>query len=159
MEYMFTEGFLGTRAPLFMDFVTLIVAFLPLLVVLAIYSAKKGYIRIHILLQLSLFLFSVVVVSYFEYGVRVDGGFAKFARESSIPEWFNLSFLIFHIAISLLTSIWWAKTIWTGLRDYRKKVLPGSASPRHIRSGRLAAAGIALTSLTGVWVYLLLFLF
>lgn len=37
MNYMFEAGFLGTRAPFFMDMVTLIVAGLPLLVAAAIF--------------------------------------------------------------------------------------------------------------------------
>ena len=41
MDYMFQPGFLGTKAPFFMDFVTIIVAALPLLVAIAIYFAKK----------------------------------------------------------------------------------------------------------------------
>jgi putative membrane protein len=40
MEYMFEVGFLGTRAPFFMDTVTLIVALLPLLIALAVTLAK-----------------------------------------------------------------------------------------------------------------------
>ncbi|MDQ7067856.1 MAG: hypothetical protein Q9M40_07695 [Sulfurimonas sp.] len=41
MNYMFESGFLGTKAPFFMDFVTLLVALLPVLVYGAILLAKK----------------------------------------------------------------------------------------------------------------------
>ena len=159
MDYMFVPGFLGTRAPFYMDFVTLIVAFLPFLVALAIFFAKKRLIRTHIISQLLLFLFSLIVVSYFEYGVRIDGGFEKFVKGSSLPEGFIFGFLLFHIGISILTTIWWFKTIWTGIRDYQRKVLPGEQSYRHLQSGKLTAAGIFLTAFTGIWVYLFLFVF
>ena len=159
MDYMFVPGFLGTRAPFYMDFVTLIVAFLPFLVALAIFLAKKGLVRTHIIFQLLLFFFSLVVVGYFEYGVRVDGGYEKFAGESSLPEGFIFGFLLLHIGISILTTIWWFKTIWTAIRDYRRKLLPGAKSYSHLRSGKLTALGIFLTAFTGIWVYLFLFVF
>jgi len=46
MNYMFQPGFLGTRAPFFMDFVTLIVAFLPLLIGVAIWTAPRTGFRV-----------------------------------------------------------------------------------------------------------------
>ena len=54
MEYMFQPGFLGTRAPFFMDFVTIIVTLLPLLVGFAILLAKKKMFKLHIASQLFL---------------------------------------------------------------------------------------------------------
>ena len=159
MAYMFVPGFLGTRAPFYMDFVTLIVAFLPFLVALAVFFARRGFVRTHVVFQLFLFLFSIVVIGYFEYGVRLDGGFEKFAKQSSVPEGFLVAFLLFHIAVSLLTIVWWVKSIVTGLRDYLGGKLPGPASRRHFQSGRLTIVGIALTAFTGIWIYLFLFLF
>jgi putative membrane protein len=159
MDYMFQPGFLGTRAPFFMDFVTLIVTLLPLLIALVILLAKKGMIRLHVVLQLFLFLFSVIIVSYFEYGVRVDGGFKAFVKESSLSESFIFWFLMLHILISIVTLVWWSRTIVTGIIAYRKNLLPGNASGRHRKLGIQGAWGIFLTSLTGLWVYLFLFLF
>ena len=84
MNYMFQPGFLGTKAPFFMDFVTLIVALLPLLVGIAISFAKNKNYTLHARVQWLIFIVSVTVVSYFEYGVRVGGGFETFAKESSL---------------------------------------------------------------------------
>ena len=56
MEYMFHEGFLGTRAPMFMDMVTLIVALLPFLVGSAIYFAKIRKYKVHAFLQIFIFV-------------------------------------------------------------------------------------------------------
>lgn len=159
MEYMFQAGFLGTRAPLFMDFVTIIVALLPLLIAIAIYFAKKKQIKLHLASQLFLYLFSLLVVGYFEYGVRFGGGFEMFAKESSLSPTFLFGFLLFHIAISLLTVVWWTKTLIGGMRAYRAGTLPGETSRAHQKSGLQTAAGIFMTSLTGVWVYLFLFVY
>ncbi|MEA3418449.1 MAG: DUF420 domain-containing protein [Campylobacterota bacterium] len=159
MDYMFQPGFLGTRAPFFMDFVTLIVTILPFLIALAILLAKKKMFKFHIVSQLFLFVFSVIVVSYFEYGVRVDGGFKVFVKESSLSENFIFWFLMFHILVSVVTVVWWSRTIITGMIAYRSKLLPGNASANHRKLGIQSAWGIFLTSLTGLWIYLFLFLF
>ena len=63
---MFQPGFLGTKAPFFMDFVTLIVAFLPLLVGIAISFARSRKYKLHSTVQILIFIISVLVVSYFE---------------------------------------------------------------------------------------------
>ncbi len=159
MEYMFQPGFLGTRAPFFMDFVTLIVTLLPLLIALAILLARKKMFKLHIASQIFLFIFSFVVISYFEYGVRVDGGFETFVKESSLPERFIFYFLIFHIAVSIATLVWWSRTLIAGIIAYRNNTLPGSLSAAHKRLGTQSAWGIFLTSLTGLWVYLFLFVY
>ena len=159
MEYMFQPGFLGTRAPFFMDFVTLIVALLPFLVMVAIYFAKRGKFKLHVASQLFLYIVSVIVVSYFEYGVRVGGGFETFAKESSLSKGFLFEFLLLHIVISIITVLWWTKTIVGGMKAYRAEMLPGEISASHRKAGLQSTVGIFLTSLTGVWVYLFLFVY
>ncbi len=156
---MFQTGFLGTRAPFFMDFVTIIVTLLPLLIVGAIFFAKKGAIKFHIASQLFLFIFSLLIVGYFEYGVRVGGGFEDFAKESSLSKKFLFEFLLLHIAISIITVFLWAKTIIEAMKRYRAGSLPGKASDSHRKIARMATVGIFLTSLSGLMVYLFLFLF
>ncbi len=159
MEYMFAPGFLGTRAPFFMDLVTLIVALLPLLLYLGILAARKGYYGFHRIYQWLLFLISFAVVAWFEYGVRAGGGFSSYVAESRLPHRLLLGILIVHILIALFTTIWWAWTIIQAQRHWRRRDLPGGYSLRHIRSARVAAWGIFLTALTGIWVYLTLFVF
>ncbi|MDD3775960.1 MAG: DUF420 domain-containing protein, partial [Sulfurovaceae bacterium] len=84
MNYMFEAGFLGTRAPFFMDMVTLIVVLLPLLLSGTILLAKIGRYEAHKIAQVALFVVSVIVVGYFEYGVRIGGGFDEFVKGSSL---------------------------------------------------------------------------
>jgi len=159
MEYMFEIGFLGTKAPLFMDVVTLIVALLPVLIYIAIIFAKRQRYNLHIAFQLFLYFLSVIVVSYFEYGVRVGGGFDRYAKGSSLSHEFLFGFLLLHIAISIVTLIWWSATIIFGLREFNRDNLPGKSSKFHTALGKQSAIGIFLTSLTGVWVYLFLFVY
>jgi putative membrane protein len=148
---MFQSGFLGTRAPFFMDIVTLIVSLLPFLIALAIYFAKKRDYKTHAYLQIFIFAFSVIVLFYFEYGVRAGGGFRAFMQDSGVSYDYALTVLIFHIVISVITIIIWGATIFTA-----KKVLQLN---RHKKMGLVVFTSVCLTSLSGIWVYFLMFVY
>jgi len=151
LEYMFHPGFFGTRAPFFMDIVTLIVALLPLLVAIAISLARNKHYKSHAYTQIFIFAFSVIVLFYFEYGVRLAGGFNAFMKDSSVSHNYALIVLIFHIFISVLTLVIWTSTIFRA----KKQLSQG----KHKKSGLLTFMGVVMTSLTGIWVYILMFIF
>ncbi|RRS30600.1 MAG: membrane protein [Epsilonproteobacteria bacterium (ex Lamellibrachia satsuma)] len=160
MEYMFQPGFLGTRAPFFMDFVTLVVALLPLLVGIAITFAKRKSYTLHSNVQIFIFLISVIIVGYFEYGVRLGGGYEAFVKNTHVSHTYLLVVLVIHIIISVVTLGVWASTLIHARKDAKRGgILPGSHSLSHKKAGLRTFAGIVLTSLTGIWVYLLLFVF
>ncbi|MEA2072712.1 MAG: DUF420 domain-containing protein [Campylobacterota bacterium] len=159
MDYMFEAGFLGTKAPLFMDMVTLIVALLPLLVYGAILLARKKMYLLHTIVQNFIFVFSVIVVAYFELGVRVGGGFDAFMSESGVEYTYALIVLIVHIFIAVTTLFYWSRTMITGNVAFKQGALPGRASYSHKVLAFKTVLGITLTSFTGIWVYLLLFVF
>jgi len=150
-EYMFHSGFLGTRAPFFMDIVTLIVSLLPLLVAGAIFLARYKQYKAHAYVQISIFAFSVIVLSYFEYGVRISGGFNSFMEESSVSHNYAFIVLIFHITVSVISLIIWGTTIFMA----KKQLQLG----KHKKAGFLTFGGVVATSLTGIWVYLLMFVY
>ena len=151
LEYMFQPGFLGTRAPFFMDIVTLIVALLPLLVAGAISFARNKHYKIHAYTQIFIFAFSVIVLFYFEYGVRLAGGFDAFMKESSVPYTYAFIVLIIHILISLATLVIWSNTIFRAKKQLTKN--------QHKKFGIYTFIGVVMTSLSGIWVYLLMFIF
>ena len=159
MNYMFQPGFLGTKAPFFMDFVTLIVALLPLLVGVAISFAKNKNYTLHARVQWLIFIVSVIVVSYFEYGVRLGGGYETFVQNTHVSHNYLFTVLVVHIIISVLTLGIWASTLFRARSDASQGGLPGSYSLSHKKAGMRTFIGITLTSLTGIWVYLLLFVF
>ncbi len=159
MEYMFAPGFFGTKAPFFMDLMTLIVAFLPLLVYFGILFARQGHYDLHRWYQWGLFFFSLIVVGWFEYGVRVGGGFSAYVEGSRWPRMLLFTFLVLHIVIAFFTLLWWSRTLIKADWNFRHRHLPGGFTLRHIRAGTLSAVGIFLTALSGVWVYLMLFVF
>ena len=158
MDYMFQPGFLGTRAPFFMDFVMIMVALLPMLVALAISFAKKKNYRLHALVQTIIFVVAVIVVSYFEYGVRAGGGYEGFVKGSSVSHNYAFYVLIFHIIVSTIGFGVWVHTLVSARRDSKKHTLPGIYSPVHKKAGIRAFIWIVLTAITGIWVYILLFM-
>ncbi len=157
MDYMFQDGFLGTRAPFFMDFVMIVVTLLPLLVMGAISMAKVKAYRLHSIVQNIIFIISVIVIGYFEYGVRIEGGFEAFMKESHTPHSYFLYVLIFHITIAVISLIVWISTLWFARVATKENKLPGKYSQIHKKAGQITFLGIFLTAFTGIWVYLLLF--
>jgi len=159
MEYIFQPGFLGTRAPFFMDVVSVIVAALPFLIYGAIMLAKKKNYRAHESVQSLLFVVSVIVVGFFEYGVRMEGGYKTLMEGTSVSHDYLLYVLIFHIIISVITLILWVKTLYSAKRYKKQTTLPGLNAGIHKKEGQRTFVGIILTMLTGAWVYALLFVF
>lgn len=159
MDFLFELGFLGTRAPLFMDIVSVIVALLPFLIFGAILLAKQKNYGAHESVQKLLFIVTVVVVVFFEYGVRVEGGYKHLMEGSSVPHHYFLYVLIFHIMIAVSTLIVWVMTLFYARRYKKQSTLPGSYSKAHKRAGQGAFIGIILTTVTGGWVYVLLFVY
>lgn len=159
MDYLFTSGFLGTRAPLFMDIVSVIVAVLPFLIFGAISLAKKKNYQAHESTQKLLFIVTVIVVAFFEFGVRVAGGYKNLMEGSSVAHNYFIYVLIFHILISVVTLILWIMTLHYAKRYKKQKTLPGLYSNAHKKAGQRTFIGIILTMLTGGWVYALLFVY
>ena len=159
MDYMFQDGFLGTRAPFFMDFVMIIVALLPLLVMGAISIAKVKAYRLHAMVQNIIFVISFIVVGYFEYGVRAGGGFESFMQESHTSHSYFIYVLIFHIAVAVISLVIWVRTLWLSRGATNNNNLPGNYSQIHKRAGQLTFFAIFMTAFTGMWVYILLFVY
>jgi putative membrane protein len=159
MEYMFDDGFLGTGAPFFMDIVTLLVALLPLFVYSAILLAKRKFYKMHAMVQNGIYLLSIVVIGYFEAGVRYGGGFDTFVLGSGVSHIYLSVVMIIHIIIATVTLFYWTLTIFKANKSFREKRLPGTASKEHLRVALKSFVGITFTAFSGIWVYLLLFVY
>ena len=159
MDFLFETGFLGTRSPLFMDIVSVIVALLPFLIFGAIGLAKKRNYQAHESMQKLLFIVTVIVVAFFEYGVRVAGGYKHLMEGSSVGHNYFIYVLIFHIIIAVVTLVLWVMTLVFAKRYKKQHTLPGLYSGTHKVAGQRTFIGIILTMLTGGWVYALLFIY
>lgn len=159
MNYMFQAGFLGTRAPFFMDFVTLIVVFLPIIVFISILLARKGHYVLHALTQNIIFIAAVIVLGYFELGVRMGGGFDAFMQGSGVSHTYASIILIIHILIALTMLFYWILTVLNANIQFKKGLIPGTKSKHHKLLAAKTFIAIVFTSFSGIWVYLLLFVY
>jgi putative membrane protein len=103
----FEAGFLGTRAAMYMDVVTLYFALLPMLVAYAIRLAARGAYERHYRMQMVVLALTLVIVVIFEVGVRFGGGFLDYAETSGMNYGFLVVFLIVHILIAIATVAAW----------------------------------------------------
>ena len=103
------------------------------------------------LLQGILFVVSVLVVTFFEIGVRFVGGFKSFMEGSHVGHDYAFIVLIFHIMVSVITLIIWTTTLLMAKKQLQLN--------KHKRAGWLTFVGVCMTVLTGAWVYMILFVY
>ncbi|WP_345988894.1 DUF420 domain-containing protein [Sulfurimonas sp. HSL1-2] len=153
---MFEAGFLGTRALWFMDVVTLWFAALPFLMGGAIYLAMRKREHAHKRAQTLLFAVTLAMVVLFEVGVRFTGGFVAYAEESGV-EFSSLAvFLAVHVLIAVAAVAGWAWLLIDALRSYGSSA---TVAATHKRNGLIVFGGMTVTSLMGVTIYGMLFMF
>lgn len=155
---MFETGFLGTKSPLFMDITTLIVVLLPFLLAGSVHFAYKKNYRVHKLTQVALFIVTILVLLFFEYGVRLDGGIKKYIEYTDISDSFIFGFLAFHITIATGTVLLWSRLIYLSVKAEKKGDLPGKFSVMHLHLAKMTTIAIYLTAITGFGLYYILFI-
>ncbi len=155
---MFETGFLGTRAPFFMDLVTIFFAILPFLVASSVYLAVKKQYALHFQSQVFIFVLSMVMVVLFEAGVRVDGGFNAYMQGSSLSYNGVLSYLIVHILFALLTMVAWGITIYSSYKAFREEGVSSSYFIEHKKRARWVFLAIIINSIIGTLMYPILFI-
>jgi putative membrane protein len=154
---MFETGFMGTRALLYMDIVTLFFAILPFLVAYSISFAIRGDIKKHYLSQISIFVTTILMVVVFEVGVRFSGGYVEFIKSSSVNFTFLTIFLIVHIIIALATVILWVIQLYSAMSHFKSEGAGSSHFAKHKRIAKWLFSGIVITSIMGCMIYLFLF--
>jgi len=155
---MFALGFLGTRAPLFMDVVTIFFALTPFLVGYSIFLAVRGKYRQHFQTQVVVFILSMIMVVVFETGVRIDGGFNAYMQESSWSYNAVLIYLVAHIVFALLTVVAWGITIYSSYKVYREEGWGSPYFKLHRKRARWVFLAICINAIMGVSLYPILFI-
>ena len=150
-------GFLGSRAPLYIDIVVSFFSLLPFLLLFSILLAGNNSLKLHKVMQVLLFLFTLLGLSLFAYGVYFQEEYTLLVKQSSIPSNQILYFLIFHILVVVVMMSKWLFAILYALSDMKRRALPGVYSEGHRRSGKRIFFGIFLISLTLVGIYWMLF--
>lgn len=148
---MFPAGFLGTRADILVDIVTL--SFIVILPVLAIswwlVRSKKDYSS-HRKIQLYLGISLGIVVAIFEYDLSASGGIFEITRGGIYEGTAVLNWTIYiHTIFAVLATIIWTGLIITSLIKFGRPPRPNAFSGKHRffgRVGMIAMIGAAITS-------------
>ena len=148
---MFPPGFLGTRADVLIDIVTLsFVVILPLLIwSWRLARVQKDY-RSHRNVQVTLAIALAIVVGIFEYDLAQSGGIFELVRGSAWEGTVLLNGTIYvHTIFAVLASLSWVTLIVVSLIRFADPPRPSSFSRAHRRWGRfgmLTMIGAAVTA-------------
>jgi putative membrane protein len=154
---MFESGFLGTKALLYMDLITIYFAILPFLMGSAIFMAIKKKYKLHYKMQLSIFAITLIVVAIFEVGVRISGGFSAFMEHSNANYSYMLIFLVVHVLVAILSVALYSMLIYNSTREYIFKKEPFALN--HKKMGQVVFFGMTFTSIMGILIYYFLFMY
>lgn len=153
---MFGPGFFNTAAPLYLDIVTLYFILLPFLLFYSIRSAAKGRLRAHHRSQAALLVLTLVMVVFFEIGMRREGGYTVYLDQASQTA-FPIPFLVVHILLACVTLAAWLYQTVSANRAFKIRPLDKALFRRHAERGRWIFGGIVITATMGVIIYALLF--
>lgn len=155
---MFTQvGFLGSRAPLYMDIVAVMFFILPVLLFISIRYAINKEIKKHFISQVMIFIMMLLSVIIFEVGMRVAGGFTIYLDLSSINKTFFTIFLIVHIITAIIVINTWSYQLITSIKAYRHGTLVGEVAASHKRIGKIVTIGIVIVLFQAAAIYYMLF--
>jgi putative membrane protein len=176
MDYPGIDGFLGTRASIMLD-----VVFLAMFAVVPVLAWSIWLVRyrrrweLHKRVQLGLLLVLGIAVTLFEIDMRLISGWRERAEPSPYydsissagPIWDALCLqfcgmqrvpgavfraLAIHLVFAVSTTVLWVFTAVRAVKRFPKPAAPNEYSPRHRLWGRLAAADMVLTAVTG-WIF------
>lgn len=152
---MFPQGFLGTRADLLTDLITVGYGVIPLILYLSARRARAGRHRLHRNVQCGCLAALTVILILFEVNIRMRGGSQALFLTSSFADTPLLRFtLLGHLAIAVSTYLIWCGLTFVSLRRFGSR-LPGGFSDTHRRLGLLVIAGNVATAITGVLLYVI----
>jgi len=153
MEYLFNIGFLGTRAPYYMDLIIVYLVSLPVLILFSISLASNRDYKLHRLTQKLLFVLTLFVISMFYYGIYIIESFENLMEMSSIGYIQGVYLLVFQTILSIVMMILWLSTLLFAISDRRRKALPGFYSRSHRASGRRLFMVIILAIAMSIYLY------
>jgi len=145
--------------PLHMNVMVVFFAILPFFVLLGVYFAKKHKYKLHFISQGFTLIITTLVLLYFEVMIRLDGGFFEFAKQSSMSHEFLVKYLIFHVIIALITAVLWIMLFLKSMILYQSGKIEEIKKSNHKKMGMITFAFLVLSCVTGIFLYLFLFIF
>lgn len=146
-------GFLPNRAGGTLDFVVLAMVLVLLAMGFSIYQVRvKKNPRLHRLLQVVTAIVLLVTLVGFEVDIRLNG-WREMAEESPFYDSGLVGWsLVIHLIFAIPTPFIWAGVIGFGLSRFRESFQAGEYNRVHRFWGRVAAAFMIMTAVTG-WIF------
>ena len=145
--------------PIHMNVMVIFFSILPFIVLQSIYYAKNKRYKLHLISQGFVLILTILVLVYFEVMIRIDGGFFEFSKESNVSHDFLVKFLFFHIALSLIAAILWITLFFKSMVLYKAGEIESLKNSNHRRNGKITFLFLLLSCITGIFIYLFLFIF
>ncbi len=152
---MFPPSFLGARSDALMDIVILSLVLIVPVILYAWRAARTRHYQRHRNIQVSTFIVLLVVVSLFEYDLRLQGGIFEMVKGSRFEgtTFLNIS-IYFHTFLAISTSIIWIWLVIASWVKFPKPPRPDRFSKMHKRWGKIGMVDMILTGLTGLQLYI-----
>jgi hypothetical protein len=152
---MFPAGFLGTRADMLVDIVTLsFIIILPIMIASIWLVRKKKDYSNHRRIQLYLGITLGVVVAIFEYDLSKSGGIFEMTKGSIYEGTALLNWTIYiHTIFAVAATVIWTVLIIASLIKFGKPPKPNAFSSRHRFWGRLGMFVMFMAGITAPPLY------
>ena len=150
----FSNGFLGTSAPFYIDFITVYFGLLPFLLAFSIVLAVKKNYKAHFISQSIILITTLLIVAVFEIGIRISGGFLEYSKSSNISFDFMVIFLIIHILIAIVAVSGWLFFFISSYKNYKNNCLD---LKKHKKMGKAIFLALSISCVMGIFIYLFLF--
>ena len=152
---MFPPGFLGTRADVLIDIVTLsFIIILPILIYSWIKVARDKNYSLHRGIQLYLGIALGIVVLIFEIDLSMSGGIFELVKGSEYEGTAILNWTIYiHTAFAVATSFIWVGLIIMSLRKFGNPPTPNDFSKTHRFWGRTGMITMIMSGITSPPLY------
>lgn len=156
---IFEAGFLGTKAPFFMDVITLFFAVMPLMLLISVSFAKVKNYKLHFITQGFTLGLALLITVFFEVCVRISGGFLEWSKTANISYDFILTFLVIHIFIAILAVGGWLFLFISSYKKYKALGYEGFKNTNHKKIGMSIFLALTISAAMGVYIYYALFIY
>ena len=153
---MIPDGFFGTRADLIIDVVVVMFALWPFILLAVIRLASKGKYRVHRNLHFLVFLCALVLVLALEIDLRFSDLLVEIRQSSIYSSALAKSIFALHLVVAIFTFVSWVTLLIRSTKRYKKQ-LPGKFTRQHKFWGKVVVVGLTLTSITGIALYIIVF--
>jgi len=153
---MIPDGFFGTRADLIIDVVVVMFALWPFILFAIIWLAANGKFQAHRNFHFVVFACAFLLVLALEIDLRFSDLLIEIKQTPMYSSTWAKTIFAIHLVVALFTFISWVSLLIRSSKRFKKQ-LPGEFSQQHKFWGKLIVTGLVLTSITGIALYIVVF--